>query len=109
LLDQAGSCEGNGVFVEASKACLEKLNAEETARGKLLEEHAEKAVPGQSRSTGAARDGYAATITAMSQLQSLTEQGRTELLAYEPFVALPSLEEAPLLDEGGLASEPAAL
>lgn len=109
LLGAAGGCAGNGVFVEAARACLAKLNAEEEARGSVIQEAARLAKQGQSADTLAARQGYQKSMEAMAQLHGLAVRGRDELLLYERFLALPTLETAPLLARDGSLNVAGAL
>lgn len=109
LLGTAGSCSGNGVFVEAARACLAKLNAEEESRGSVIREGARLAKQGQSVDTLAARQSYGKAVEALSRLHALAMQGHAELLAYERYLALPTLEAAPLLARDGSLSAAGAL
>lgn len=109
LLNSAANCSGNGVFIEAAKACLAKLNTEEADWGKKVDEIAKNAKHGQSKDTSAAREGYSTTVQAMNHLHALAEQGKAELLAYEPFLALPSNEAARILRNDGSVNQSEAM
>lgn len=74
-----------------------------------VEAIARKAPQGQNKDTAAALDSYTKTVEAMNHLLALAAQGKSELAAYEPYLALPSLEEASLLDRDGALNPTGAL